>query len=529
MTSASEIIIKQPEPKSSRRKLFKLHSWVGFHLAFVMAIVLATGTIATVSNEIDWLIQSDMRVTPGKEKVSWQTMTDAVHEFAPSSTILTITDMKADYFAYRATVKNQYNQRQFVHVNQWTGEVTGTTGLITVQRVFRDLHRYLFMPSVIGLPVVGSMAFILLISLYTGLKTARNWKTLMTRVRINKGSRVLIGDAHKAAGLWGIWFIVLMSVSGIWYLTELGFEIGARVSNNDNITFEPPRVNLSEERLNTLGNIITRRSTDDIIEASKRAFPEITVHQIFFPDQPNKTINILGTRNNPILRPRANRLFLDPVSLEPLLIQRSEDISWVSWINQIADPLHFGFFGGLITKLIWFLFGLALTGLSITGVVLTWKRLKTKSVSKIQLRTLPVLFIALTFAYFYWYPLFNAPSKPDTELTFTKKTDKDFNIELHVGINKLNKLDGKIRLLAKADNANVNIKTVFIELETKEKTINGATKLKLKSFDSTSLYAANISPKLLNNADTLALTLELNTGEKVQANWQIDLHESHPN
>jgi len=170
MPSSSKPITQQPELKSSRRKLFKLHSWVGFHLAFIMAIVLATGTIATVSNEIDWLIQSDMRVTPGDKRVSWQTMTDAVNEFAPNSTILTITDI-----------------------------VTGTTGLITVQRVFRDLHRYLFMPSVIGLPVVGSMAFILLISLYTGLKTARNWKTLMTRVRTNKGSRVLIGDAHKAA------------------------------------------------------------------------------------------------------------------------------------------------------------------------------------------------------------------------------------------------------------------------------------------------------------------------------------------
>ena len=136
-----------------------------------MSLVLVTGTIATVSNEIDWLIQDDMRVIPGKEKVSWQIMASAINKYAPDVHIVTIEALHGDYLAHRATVITEHGERYFIHVNQWTGEVTGKTGLITVQRVLRDMHRYLFMPKLIGLPVVSSLAFVLLISLYTGLKT----------------------------------------------------------------------------------------------------------------------------------------------------------------------------------------------------------------------------------------------------------------------------------------------------------------------------------------------------------------------
>jgi len=513
----------QETPKSNRRKLFKLHSWVGFHLAFIMVVVLATGTIATVSNEIDWLAQSEMRVSPGDNKVSWQTMTDAIKAFSPNSTLIEISDMGANYFAYRATIKNQYSQRQYVYVNQWTGEVNGATGLVTVQRVFRDLHRYLFMPKVLGLLIVGSMAFILLISLYTGLKTARNRKTLMTRIRINKGSRVLLGDAHKAAGLWSIWFVALMAVSGIWYLAELGFEIGAYASKNEAITFEPSRPSLTQDSLAALGKTITQRTTADIVEAAQHAFPELNISQIRLPEKPGQAINVLGTRTNPILRSRANQVFLEPVSLRAILVQRSENLTWVAWLNQIVDPLHFGFFGGLITKLIWFVFGAALTGLSITGVILAWKRLKSKSASTIQLATLPVLFIGLLFAYFYWYPTFSNPEKPYAEQTFYHATQKGFDLELRLGLDANNQPDGSLRLLAIANGSYANIKSISIALRKSDQNVVEAQKLKLKHFSESSVYAGVFSAASIMQTGLFFLTIELNSGGNIELKWETGL------
>ena len=175
---------KQTTP---RRRLYKLHTWVGFHLAWVMSLVLLTGTFAVISHEIDWLVHGEMRVTPPSERppIDWAALEAAARDHNPGDTLLTLSRMSGDCFAYRARLINRDGQHYFLHVNQWTGEVTGETSVLTVQRVFRDLHRYLFMPNFIGLPLVTSLAFVLAISLYTGLKTTR--KDLLPELRKESG------------------------------------------------------------------------------------------------------------------------------------------------------------------------------------------------------------------------------------------------------------------------------------------------------------------------------------------------------
>ncbi|MEM8985031.1 MAG: PepSY-associated TM helix domain-containing protein [Pseudomonadota bacterium] len=373
--------------RTARRRLYDLHAWVGFHIAVIMVVVLFTGTFATISHELDWLVQPDMRVSPDGEKVSYEQMLDAVRAYDPNSTIVGISEMAGDYFAYRVTVIDGNATQQFIHVNQWTGEVTGRTPYFTIQRFFRDLHRYLYMPKVVGLTVVCSMAIILSISLYTGLKTSRNWRTLMTRIRFSKGARVLIGDAHKAAGLWSIWFFVLMIATGLWYYAEY---LGKG--------FEPPVPAAIQEMQEIPDDVFVAPSADELIRIAHTAFPELDVRGLQFNTFPKSAIRVVGMAGNPIVRERANAVYIDPTSLEVLHVRRARDLPTVQWLNQIADPLHFGSFGGLPVKLIWFLFGLFMTGLSVSGVWLTWKRLKSLGASRLQLGALPLLLTSVLFA-----------------------------------------------------------------------------------------------------------------------------------
>lgn len=401
-------------PRSTRKQLFTLHAWVGFHLAAVMALVLATGTFATIANEIDWLLQHDMRVDPDGARVSWGDMAEAVRAHRPDATLVSLQELGGDHFAFRARMVDEHGRQTFVHVDPWTGEVTGETHPLTVQRFLRDLHRYLFLPNYLGIHVVCSLAFVLAISLYTGLKTARNWRTLLFRVRTDRGTRVFLGDLHKSAGLWASWFFVVMIATGVWYLVEFEAAVaGAR--------FEPPRPGLTAERAEALGPVIRDAGTDAYLRTAARVFPELRPTQILYPTRARDSVNVLGVLGNPLLRERANRVFIDPVSLEVLKVQREDQISWAAWLNETADPLHFGYFGGLPTKLLWFGAGIAMTGLSLTGVWLTWRRLRSTTPSRAQWATAPVLLLS-AFFFVGWLERYVGTEVPRAERILAAET-----------------------------------------------------------------------------------------------------------
>lgn len=85
---------------------------------------------------------------------------------------------------------------------------------------------------------------------------------------------------------------------------------------------------------------------------------------------------LLGQDAAWLVRDRANGVALDPADGAVLTQLEGEDLGLHERISEMADPLHFGTFGGLVTKVIWFLFGLILTGMSVTGVIIYAKRLE---------------------------------------------------------------------------------------------------------------------------------------------------------
>lgn len=353
----------------NKKILFQIHSWIGIKLSILFFIVCFSGTLATLSNEMDWLYYPGIRASGSGERVSYNKMVAEVQQAYPDGAI-TYWVMPQEPYLNDIVYVNREGQRHYVFVDPYSGQVKGAT-TVTFQRFFRDFHYYLFMPFYqIGYFMVLIFAFFLAISLITALMFYKKWWKKFLIMKSGNGKLMFFRSLHRLVGLWSVPFAILFSLTGIWYFVERT-NLG-KVSEIANPL--PPK--LENEPL-THDNPMDLSYLLDYDEAAKvalQSIPGLQIRGIVPTNQVESPIYIRGTSHVPLVRNRANRVYVDPLSYKPVMVQKAEEIPTVMYLNDIADPLHFGNWGGLATKFIWFLAGLSLSSLVLTGVWIAMKR-----------------------------------------------------------------------------------------------------------------------------------------------------------
>lgn len=355
--------------KLNKKILFQIHSWIGIKLSILFFIVCFSGTLATLSNEMDWLFYPAIRASGAGERVSYNKMVDEVKKAYPDG-FITYWVMPEEPYLNDIVYVTKNGQRHYVFVDPFSGQVKGDT-TVTFQRFFRDFHYYLFMPFYqIGFFMVLVFAFFLVVSLITALIFYKKWWKKLFELKSSKGKLLLFRSLHRLVGLWAIPFLLVFSLTGIWYFAERT-NLG-KVSDISNPI--PPK--LENDRLDRSGTdaLSYHLDYDRAAKVTRDAIPGLQIKGIVPTNQPGKPIYFRGTSHVPLVRNRANRVYLDPLSYQPVMVQKAEEIPTVMYLNDIADPIHFGNWGGLTTKLIWFFGGLALCGLILTGIWIALRR-----------------------------------------------------------------------------------------------------------------------------------------------------------
>lgn len=149
--------------KLNKKAFFRVHSWIGIKLSVLFFIVCFSGTIATLSHEMDWLFFPEARAVVAEKQVSYQERLENIKQIYPDARINYWPASPEPYMCDFVDLQID-GQRHFVFVNQYTGEVQGATTL-TFQRFFRDFHYYLFIPFQVGHFTLLMFGFMLFISL----------------------------------------------------------------------------------------------------------------------------------------------------------------------------------------------------------------------------------------------------------------------------------------------------------------------------------------------------------------------------
>lgn len=354
---------------------FALHRWVSLPIWLLLFFVCATGTVSVVSHEIAWLADPKVRASNpnGNPPLGFEDIAAAVKRERPGAHLLYIVD-RAPYLATQVVAALPDAPSVTIYVNRYTGEVQGITAGPTFPALMRSLHGWLLVPwssgTSLGYYLVGLLALPLLGSLITGLVIdKRFWRAFYRpRIRTDRSSRIFWSDLHRVIGVWSIWFVALIALTGLWYLTQ-GALLDAEVA------FEPPPPMIAREALPTApAGAPPRVGLDETVAAARAAIPDLDVRWIFLPDTAYNHTTVYGKGGFPLLSDFALAAHVNPYTGEIASARDVGSLTPIQWIDHMADPLHYGDFGGLWSKAVWFLFGVGLSAMVLSGAIVWLKR-----------------------------------------------------------------------------------------------------------------------------------------------------------
>ncbi len=282
----------------------------------------------------------------------WELFGVNVHEHSHSMTQRSDT-------AY--AIKKHTDTWYKIYIDQYSGEVLSepkhmehyiTDWLLELHYAFL-LH---FSGTVIG-AVIGLILLFLGISgviLYRGF-----WRKLFT-LRMAAATRILYSDVHKMVGIICSPILIVIAFTGVYWnvsiilheVLEHGFEEEHPIITE---AYHSPHI-----------------SFDDLSQQTAAVINSFTPTYLAIPNEPGMDITFFGSvnTNNFLISQYASSITYSHTTGD---LMASSDIREMGFLRKFDDStrkLHFGYFAGMWSKVLWCIVGLAPLILSITGVVM---------------------------------------------------------------------------------------------------------------------------------------------------------------
>ncbi|MGX9463034.1 PepSY-associated TM helix domain-containing protein [Shewanella sp. A14] len=379
--------------KLSNRFWFKLHGWFSLPIWIIFCFVCLTGTISVISHELTWLTNPESRANNPQnlaEKPASE-LVEIVQQAHPTANITTVMSFES-YLVNAVIFTDSDKPYAIAYVNQYTGEIQAINVGMTFTNFMRSLHGWLLFPwqnnYSWGYYIVCSMAIVMLGALTSGLVIYKKfWQSFtQPKLRVNQGKKTLLTDLHRLAGVWSIWFLMLMSLTGLWYLTQ-----AIMWQNHIDIDPHPPLVEVSQLPAITATPPVKPYTLANALNIAEQTFPDFKSTYIMLPEHNRDTYKIFGEGDDIFYDQYSYGVAVNPWTGTVESERTPTTMTTLQTLSHIANPLHYGTIGGLWTKVIWFIFGIFLTGMSITGFLIwgsrTVKAARTDSLDSLSKTT----------------------------------------------------------------------------------------------------------------------------------------------
>lgn len=346
-----------------------------------MSFIAATGSILVFQNEIDQALNPrlyhELKETP---KLGFSAVVGIVQDKYPKKRItsISIAEIGNVRSAYRVmlTSKEKRNVTTEMFINPYNGEISGKRIYqSSFIKIVTELHINLML-SFPGKIIVGLSTLVLLILTITGLRLwiPSKWKQLraVLTVKFGSGWKRQNYDWHNTIGFYTAPFVIVLCLTG--FCMNLGI-LGA-----------PALMKIGGEDIGVIKKLIATKSkyTEGVVQlplekvfaAAKKEIPDAEVMSLLFPADSTGTFALQVYAPNKIGKAKRDALLIDQYSAQ-VLFNSMKDFqqigkAFLGWVQ----PLHYGNFGGLPTKILAFIGGLAPLLLMISGFIIWWPRYK---------------------------------------------------------------------------------------------------------------------------------------------------------
>jgi len=380
----------------TRKIIRKIHLWIGLPAGLILAVVGLTGSIYIFQPEItSWLNQE--KLLPAKEEVIFSSDKE-IARYIEDKTGKKIKSLQWPLRERRIYMfMSKGDDNSWYYLDQTTGEISPRSEL-TGSAFFafvKELHTNL----IVGEPgrwITATASLLLaIIMIGTGLYLwwPRNWKILKTwrgfksrfTININRSKKRLNYDLHSVLGFYMIIPLFLMSITGAYFIYD------------NEIQWVVDTITLSEERSNSdwTKKVRAKAPEDkepltiyDALDIMDELYPQYLKRNMWmYTLEERGYLSLAFQETNTVSAGPQFRIFVsvDPYTGEILRDTNPNNLPMGSRISELwLLPVHFGEFGGLITRIIWFAGGLMPTLFLITGFIMWKNRGTNKSLQNLK-------------------------------------------------------------------------------------------------------------------------------------------------
>jgi uncharacterized iron-regulated membrane protein len=344
--------------QTTTKALYQVHAWTGVITGMLLFVVCFTGAVVVFKHEIDLWANPSLRSLPQPATPAGiEAVLASLTAQRPSLTLESLQLPGAQMPAYTLFVKGADGERRKLAAHPETGALLGPVDSELGQFI-RSLHVFLlFGPRWI----VGFLGVVMLASIVTGVLIHQKLLKELFTQRWTSSLRLMLSDAHKLIGVWALLFHLLIAFTGAWLGLAPVFVNAASALRGAPPPAATPAV--------AAPAAATRLSVDRLHALARQHLPAVDLRSLRLIDWQGgaATVQFFGPA-------RATGGGFGAVHLraaDGALLDLRDPARLGLWsrVNSWMEPLHFGDFGGLTLKWLYFILGLSPALLSITG---TW-------------------------------------------------------------------------------------------------------------------------------------------------------------